>query len=48
VDKPQNYGLQSGWTEEMQGMMTIIRVLPPDQYGEMMARIRRNGAQEGK
>jgi hypothetical protein len=48
VDKPQNYGLQSGWTEEMQGMMTIIRVLPADQYGEMMARIRRNGAQEGK
>lgn len=48
VDKPENYGLQPGWTEEMQGMMTIIRVLPPDQYREMMTRIQRSGAREGK
>ncbi len=41
VDKPQNYGLPPGWTEEMQGMMTIIRVLPPDQYRDMMSRIER-------
>ena len=48
VDKPENYGLQPGWTEEMQGMMTIIRVLPPDRYREMMTRIQRSRAQEGR
>lgn len=48
VEKPENYGLQSGWTEAMQGMMTIIRVLPPDQYSQMMARIQRAGGQETK
>ena len=48
VEKPENYGLQAGWTEGLQGMMTIIRVLPPDQYSQMMARIQRAGSQEGK
>ena len=48
VDKPENYGLQPGWTEAMQGMMTIIRVLPPDRYREMMTRIQRSRAQEGR
>ena len=32
VDKPENYGLRSGWSGFMQGMMTLVRVLPPDQY----------------
>jgi hypothetical protein len=45
VEKPENYGLPSGWTEGMQGMMTVIRVLPPAQYDEMMARIQRDGQQ---
>jgi len=48
VEKPENYSLQAGWTEAMQGMMTIIRVLPPDQYSQMMARIQRAATQEGK
>jgi len=41
VEKPQNYGLPSGWSGFMQGMMTFLRVLPPDQYDEIMRRVRR-------
>lgn len=32
VEKPENYGLPKGWSRFMQGMMTLVRVLPPDQY----------------
>jgi hypothetical protein len=41
VDKPQNYGLPQGWSGFMQGMMTFVRVLPPDKYDEVMDRVRR-------
>jgi hypothetical protein len=40
VSKPQNYGLRPGWSGFMQGMMTFLRVLPPDQYDRVMERIR--------
>lgn len=30
--KPENYGLRKGWSGAMMGMMTLIRVLPPDKY----------------
>jgi manganese oxidase len=40
VDKPQNYGLPRGWSGFILGMMTLVRVLPPDQYDEVMCRIR--------
>jgi manganese oxidase len=39
VQKPQNDNLPRGWSGFMQGMMTFIRVLPPDQYDQMMVRI---------
>jgi len=39
VDKPENYGLPAGWSGFMQGMMTLVRVLPPDRYDEVMRRI---------
>jgi hypothetical protein len=39
VDKPENYGLPAGWSGFMQGMMTFVRVLPPDRYDEVMRRI---------
>ena len=32
VDKPENYGLRPGWSGFMAGMMTFVRVLPPDKY----------------
>ena len=40
VAKPQNYGLRSGWSGFMQGMMTFVRVLPHDQYDQVMEQIR--------
>lgn len=40
VKKPQNFGLQPGWSGFMQGMMTFVRVLPPDRYDEVMEQIR--------
>jgi manganese oxidase len=42
VWKPENYGLRPGWSGFMQGMMTLVRVLPPDQYDKMMGMIRQN------
>jgi len=43
-DKPENYGLRKGWSGAMMGMMTLVRVLPPDKYNEIMAR-KRSAAQ---
>jgi hypothetical protein len=40
VAKPETYGLAEGWTGATQGMMTLVRVLPPDRYEEVMRRIR--------
>jgi hypothetical protein len=40
VKKPQNYGLRPGWSGFMQGMMTFLRVLPPDQYDQVMEQVR--------
>jgi hypothetical protein len=37
VDKPETYGLPSGWSGFVGGMMTLVRVLPPDQYGKILA-----------
>ena len=36
VAKPENYGLRPGWTRFMQGMMTFLRVLPPDEYDRVV------------
>ena len=41
VDRPENYGLNAGWSGFMQGMMTFIRVLPPDKYDDIIARMKR-------
>ena len=40
VERPENYGLRAGWSGFMQGMMTFIRVLPPDKYDEVIARMK--------
>jgi len=37
VAKPETYGLPRNWTASMMGMMTLVRVLPPEQYDEIMA-----------
>ena len=36
ANKPEVYGLRKGWTGAMMGMMTLIRVLPPDMYDNIM------------
>ncbi len=40
VDRPENHGLRAGWSGFMQGMMTFVRVLPPDKYDEVIARMK--------
>jgi hypothetical protein len=40
VSKPETYGMAKGWTGAMQGMMTPVRILPPDKYDDIMRRIR--------
>ncbi len=40
VQKPETYGLPPNWTAGMQGMMSLLRVLPPDRYDAIMSRIR--------
>jgi FtsP/CotA-like multicopper oxidase with cupredoxin domain len=40
VAKPETFGLKPGWTAAMMGMMTLVRVLPPDKYDDMMRRIK--------
>ena len=35
VDKPANHGLPANWSAGMMGMMTMLRVLPDDQYDEI-------------
>ncbi|HUQ49151.1 MAG TPA: copper oxidase [Terriglobales bacterium] len=36
VDKPENYGLAQNWSAGMMGMMSLVRVLPPDKYDHIM------------
>ncbi len=40
VNRPQNFGLRPGWSGFMQGMMTFVRVLPPDEYDRVMEKVR--------
>lgn len=37
VAKPETYGLPPNWSAGMMGMMTLVRVLSPDKYDEIMA-----------
>lgn len=38
-NKPQTRDLRPGWTGGMMGMMTLVRVLTPEKYDEIMALI---------
>ena len=40
VATPANAGLLPGWSAQMQGMMTLLRVLPQQDYDRMMQSIR--------
>ena len=37
VAKPETYGLPENWSAAMMGMMTMVRILPPEKYDEIMA-----------
>jgi hypothetical protein len=39
VAKPETYGMAKDWSAATQGMMTVVRVLPPDQYEDIMRRV---------
>lgn len=41
-ERPYNYGLRPGWSGFMQGMMTLVRVLPHGQYERVMTEIRQS------
>ncbi len=46
VAKPETHGLRPGWSGYMQGMMTLIRVLQPERYDEIVTlreKQRKNG-----
>lgn len=38
---PAFYGLPPGWSQYMQGMMTLMRILPPDLYDEVVGRMKK-------
>jgi hypothetical protein len=40
VARPENYSLVPGWSRYMQGMMTYIRVLPPDRYDAVISQMK--------
>jgi FtsP/CotA-like multicopper oxidase with cupredoxin domain len=40
VAKPETYGLPRNWSAGMMGMMTMVRVLPSNEYDEIQSRIR--------
>ena len=44
-NKPETYGLRRGWTAGMMGMMTLVRVLPPEKYDQIMAMVQQKEQQ---
>lgn len=40
VAKPENTGLAPNWSAMMMGMMTLVRVLPPDRYDQIAQLVR--------
>ena len=42
--KPETDGLRPGWSGFAQGMMTLVRVLPPDRYNRIMELRSKQGA----
>ena len=48
VSKPETYGLPQNWSAGMMGMMTLVRVLPDQEYEQMMQRIQHARLEEGQ
>ena len=47
-NKPETFGLRRGWTAGMMGMMTLVRVLPPEKYDHIMELLRQKQTSEEK
>ena len=43
-EEPETFGLRSGWSGYMQGMMTLLPALPPDQYDHIMELRKKQGS----
>jgi hypothetical protein len=39
VAKPETQGLHNGWSGAVQGMMTLVRILPPEEYEKITRKI---------
>ena len=48
VDKPETFGLPAGWSGFAGGMMTLVRVMEPEQYQKIMDLKARQVASRGK
>ncbi|HEY7912533.1 MAG TPA: copper oxidase, partial [Blastocatellia bacterium] len=46
VAKPETNGLAPGWSAALQGMMSLVRVLPPDKYEKIMAAIKQGKTEQ--
>jgi hypothetical protein len=46
IDRPENHGLRKDWTASMMGMMTMVRVLPPDLHEKITDLQRQRAAQD--
>lgn len=44
-EKPETFGLRPGWSGFLQGMMTLVRVMPPDKYAQIVE-LRKKQAQK--
>ncbi|MEX2300913.1 MAG: copper oxidase [Bryobacterales bacterium] len=47
INKPETYALRAEWTASMMGMMTLVRVLPPDLFDEIGRRRRERSEAQG-
>ena len=47
VAKPETSWLPDGWTGSMMGMMTLVRVMPPEKYDRIMALIEQGKYEPG-
>ncbi len=48
VARPETSWLPVGWTGSMMGMMSLVRVLPPEKYARMLALIKAGKYEPGK
>jgi FtsP/CotA-like multicopper oxidase with cupredoxin domain len=47
VASPETYGLHKGWTGAVLGMMTLVRILPPQEYERLTGRIAESRKKKG-